>query len=123
MKIKFSHNYKKIAGVNRAKLLEVIWEEDKIGFMIICVIIVAMTIIIFLADGDVEKRKHIYKTPALIQLRNEEQLRRYEEIKNMAKKLADIVETNCPDSIEKSKSIDNIEKAGYYANLAIARNE
>jgi hypothetical protein len=99
------------------------WEEDKIGFLIMCVIIVVMTFIMFINEGDVEKKKHIYKTPALIQLRNEEQLRRYEEIKNMAKKLADIVETNCPDSIEKSKSIDNIEKAVYYANLAIAMNE
>lgn len=99
------------------------WEEDKIGFMIMCVIIVAMTVIIFIYDGDVEKRKCTYTTPAYIPCHNADQFRRYEEIRDMAIRLAMVVEKNCPDSKDKFIALTNIEKAVYSANVAIVRNE
>lgn len=48
---------------------------------------------------------------------------RYEEIRDMAKRLAVTIDTNCPESREKSLAITKIEEAVFWANAAIARNE
>lgn len=51
------------------------------------------------------------------------QPKRYEDIRNAAKTLAEFIVANTPSSREQSLSITNLEQAVFWANAAIARNE
>lgn len=48
---------------------------------------------------------------------------RYEKIRNEAKKFAQMIEYNYPDSREQSLAFTKLEEAVMWANAAIARNE
>jgi hypothetical protein len=52
-----------------------------------------------------------------------DQVERYQLIRDYGKRLAEIVDTECPDSREKSLAITKIEEAVMWANAAIARRE
>ena len=47
---------------------------------------------------------------------------KYEKIRDKAKELAILINTECPDSREKSIAFTNIETAIMWANASIARN-
>lgn len=51
------------------------------------------------------------------------QPQRYEAIRNYAKSVALFVETNCPDSRERSLALTRLEEFVMWANASIARNE
>ena len=51
------------------------------------------------------------------------QVQRYIEIREMAKAFAEVIDSLCPDSREKSLAMTKLEEAGMWANAAIARNE
>jgi hypothetical protein len=51
------------------------------------------------------------------------QTERYEKIRFQGKLLALRVESDCPDSRERSLALTKIEEAVMWANAAIARNE
>lgn len=53
----------------------------------------------------------------------EDQPRRYEELRAMAKNLAYLIDQLCPDSREKSLAFTNLEQSIMWANASIARNE
>lgn len=53
----------------------------------------------------------------------EGQTERYELLRGVAKNLARAINSNCPDSREKSLALTNLEDAVMWANAAIARNE
>ena len=53
----------------------------------------------------------------------EEQIPKYGDIRDNARKLALLVNLLCPNSREKSLAITKIEEAVMWANAAIARNE
>lgn len=53
----------------------------------------------------------------------EDQLNRYQGIREYAKVLAKVIEASCPVSREKSLAMTNLEQAVMWANAAIARNE
>ena len=46
----------------------------------------------------------------------------YQEIRDFAKKFAELIDQRCPDSREKSLAITKIEEAMMWANSSIARN-
>ena len=48
---------------------------------------------------------------------------RYEQIRNAARRLAELIEDTCPESREKSLAMTNIEQAVMWGNAAIARRE
>lgn len=48
---------------------------------------------------------------------------KYEQIRNNAKWLAELLNTLCPDSREKSLAFTALEEAVFWANASIARNE
>jgi len=48
---------------------------------------------------------------------------RYEELRNKAKELAYLIESNCQNSREKSLAMTNLENSIMWANASIARNE
>lgn len=48
---------------------------------------------------------------------------KYEEIRAKAKELALLLNSECPDSREKSLAMTNLEQAVFWANAEIARNE
>lgn len=48
---------------------------------------------------------------------------RYEAIRAKAKELAELIETSCPDSRERSSAFSRLEEAVMWANASIARNE
>jgi len=52
-----------------------------------------------------------------------DQVKRYEEIRDHAKELALHIDNDCPDSREKSLAMTKLEEAVMWANAAIARNE
>ena len=52
----------------------------------------------------------------------EGQAEKYVKIREMAKELAQLIESECPDSREKSVAFTNLETATMWANAAIARN-
>ncbi|HOQ79210.1 MAG TPA: hypothetical protein PLW94_03180 [Candidatus Absconditabacterales bacterium] len=79
---------------------------------------ITIIITLFVENGVVEKRKYIYTTPVYIPCKNADQLRRYEEIRDMAKRLAETVETNCPESLDKFLAITNIEQAVIHQIIA-----
>ena len=47
---------------------------------------------------------------------------KFVEIRETAKKFADLLNTLCPDSREKSLAVTHIEEAVFWANASIARN-
>ncbi len=51
------------------------------------------------------------------------QVERYQEIRDGAYDLADLVNRECPESREKSLAITHLEDAVMWANAAIARHE
>jgi hypothetical protein len=65
---------------------------------------------------DIEKR-FTYHTPF------GDQAERYQEIRDLAKKLAYLIAEKTPDSREQSLALTNLEQAVFWANAAIARNE
>ncbi|TCZ79910.1 hypothetical protein E0485_03315 [Paenibacillus albiflavus] len=52
-----------------------------------------------------------------------DQADRYEQIRNATKQLAYLLDSQCPDSREKSLAMTNLEQAVFWANASIARNE
>lgn len=53
----------------------------------------------------------------------ENQILRYENIRQSGFSLASLIETSCPDSRERSLALTKIEEAIMWANASIARNE
>ena len=53
----------------------------------------------------------------------DDQPRRYEQIRDGGRALAEIIDVRCPESREKSLAITHLEQAVMWANAAIARNE
>ena len=51
------------------------------------------------------------------------QAERYQEIRDNARALAELIDIMCPESREKSLAITNLEQAVMWANASIARNE
>lgn len=54
---------------------------------------------------------------------NDEQQKKYVKIRSEAKRLANIIDKNCPESREKSLAMTKLEEAVMWANASIARNE
>nr|WP_315021667.1 hypothetical protein [uncultured Aminipila sp.] len=52
----------------------------------------------------------------------EEQIEKYNTIRNKAMELAALIDSECPDSREKSLAFNKIEEASLWANASIARN-
>jgi hypothetical protein len=52
-----------------------------------------------------------------------DQPKRYEQIRQNAYVLANLIEQTCPESREKSLAITKLEEVVFWANAAIARNE
>ena len=52
----------------------------------------------------------------------EGQPQKYQEIRELAKAFAELVDSLCPDSREKSLAMTNLEQAVFWANAGIARN-
>ena len=52
-----------------------------------------------------------------------DQTKRYEEIRDNAFALAELIDKLCPDGREKALAITNLEEVVMWANAAIARNE
>ncbi len=65
---------------------------------------------------DIEKR-FTYHTP------KNDQPQRYVLLRDEAKKLAELICKNSPQSREQSLAITHLEEAIFWANAAIARNE
>ncbi len=53
----------------------------------------------------------------------DDQQKRYTQIREQAKIVAEVINNNCPESREKSLAMTNLEQAVMWANAAIARNE
>jgi hypothetical protein len=51
------------------------------------------------------------------------QQERYILIRDMAKKLAEVINVNCPESREKSLALTSVQQTSMWANAAIAINE
>lgn len=69
-----------------------------------------------MAPEDLENR-FTYHSP------KDDQPDRYDHIRRAGRSLAELVDSYCPDSREKSLAITHIEEAVMWANAAIARNE
>lgn len=54
---------------------------------------------------------------------NEDQIRRYNEIRTQAREFAYKLKHDCPESRELSLAITKLEEVVMWANAAIARNE
>jgi len=52
-----------------------------------------------------------------------DQVSRYQAIRDAAKKFAELILSDTPESREKSLALTNLEQAVFWANAAIARNE
>jgi hypothetical protein len=68
--------------------------------------------------GEPELKKRFTHHPP-----KDDQVIRYEMIRNRAHELAAFIDVECPDSREKSLAITHVEGAVMWANAAIARNE
>lgn len=53
----------------------------------------------------------------------DDQLVRYEQIRNYGRAFAALIENFCPDSREKSIAMTKLEECVMWANASIARNE
>ena len=51
------------------------------------------------------------------------QSERYQAIRNKAKEFAELLERECPDSVEKTIAITKLDESVMWANASIARNE
>jgi len=58
-----------------------------------------------------------YHTPKL------DQPQKYEELRSIAKSLAEAIVSKCPPSRERSLALTKVEEAAMWANASIARNE
>lgn len=67
-------------------------------------------------EKELEKR-FVYHAP------KGEQPEKYEKIRATAKEFAELLNSLCPDSREKSLAITELEMSVFWANAAIARNE
>lgn len=63
------------------------------------------------------ENNHKYNAP------KEEQLTKYEKLRQAFKRLAYEIDAYCPDSREKSIAMTNLETAQFWSNASIARNE
>lgn len=63
------------------------------------------------------RNRFTYHTP------KEGQPERYADIRTMALKFALLIESECPDSREKSLAMARLEETVMWANASIARNE
>lgn len=54
---------------------------------------------------------------------NNNQIHRYGELRGQAKKTAELINRNCPESREKALAMTKLEEAIMWANASIARNE
>lgn len=54
---------------------------------------------------------------------NEEQTKRYEQVRLFAKNYATFLMGNCPPSRELSLALTNLDQTVFWANASIARNE
>lgn len=63
------------------------------------------------------QNRFTYHTP------KEGQPQKYESIRNNALAFAELIDSMCPDSREKSLAITALEEAVMWANASIARNE
>lgn len=54
---------------------------------------------------------------------NEEQISKYNELREKAKEVAYLLNDFCPNSREKSLAMTKLEEAVMWANASIARNE
>lgn len=52
-----------------------------------------------------------------------DQPQRYENIRNHARAMAEVIDSHCPDSREKSIALTNLQQTVMWANAAIAINE
>jgi hypothetical protein len=52
-----------------------------------------------------------------------DQAERYERLRSLAKELATLMDSLCPNSREKSIALTNLEQSVMWANASIARNE
>ena len=52
-----------------------------------------------------------------------DQVNRYQDIREHARALANMLDRHCPDSREKSLAMTHLEEAVMWANASIARNE
>ena len=52
-----------------------------------------------------------------------DQVSRYQVIRDTAKKFAELILSDTPESREQSLALTNLEQAVFWANAAIARNE
>jgi hypothetical protein len=50
------------------------------------------------------------------------QTEKYQELRDKARELAELMNTHCPDSRELSVAMTQLETAVFWANAAIARN-
>ncbi len=53
----------------------------------------------------------------------EGQAERYQELRDKAKELAELINATCPESREKAVAFTQLETAMFWANASIARNE
>jgi hypothetical protein len=67
-------------------------------------------------DKEIEKR-FTYHPP------KEDQPKKYEKLRALAKELAYLINNLCPESRERSLAQTKLEEAVMWANAAIARNE
>lgn len=76
-------------------------------------------------ETDISKRNNnfTYHAPKEAQGTFVSQASRYEFLRNEAKKLCEILQTNCPPSRELSVAITKLEEVMFWANASIARNE
>lgn len=63
------------------------------------------------------RRRFTYQPP------RPDQIERYQEIRDAAKRLVGVIAEDCPPCREKSLAITNLEQTVMWANAAIARNE
>jgi len=53
----------------------------------------------------------------------DDQPRRYEDIRNIAKGMAEFIVAHCPESREQSLALTKLEESVFWANASIARHE
>lgn len=54
---------------------------------------------------------------------SEDKIHYYNELRNQAKRTAELIDLRCPNSREKSLALTKLEEAVMWANASIARNE
>ncbi len=72
---------------------------------------------VYTVDGKRIENTFTYHTP------NDNQIIRYQKLREKAKELAYLIGQVCPDSREKSVALTNVEQAIMWANKSIALEE